>query len=260
MKIIIDGLTVHYKTYGDNTKQPLIFFGGLPMKFFSMEANRIDTDLFKNIFAKYFYVIIADNPGFGESDPPPNTWSFKDYARFFNIFIKQIGISNPIIMGKSWGGGIALTYAINFPNDIKALVLVNAATNRDTKRFIVKLGTVIMKSLIKIITTKVFPMILKKYLLNGLLNVPYAKINANTFNKYLPMYNTILDFKLEIDYQKLKMPLILVWGKDDFWVPVENAYKIYKDVKNSKLLLFKGGHLMMEQNPQEVIEKIIENL
>lgn len=55
-KIIVDGLTVCYQTYGDSAKQPLLFFGGLPMKFFSMEANeQIDFNFFKKVFAQYFY-------------------------------------------------------------------------------------------------------------------------------------------------------------------------------------------------------------
>jgi pimeloyl-ACP methyl ester carboxylesterase len=70
---------------------------------------------------------------------------------FFNIFVKQIGISKPIIMGKSWGGGIALTYAVSFPNDTKTLILVNSGTNEDAHRFFVKTGIAITKFFIKII-------------------------------------------------------------------------------------------------------------
>lgn len=262
-KIIVDGLTVRYQTFGDNTKQPLLFFGGLPMKFFSVEANeQIDFNFFKKVFAKYFYLIIADNPGFGESDPPPRIWSFIDYAKFFNALVKQIGISKPIIMGKSWGGGIALTYAVNFPNDTKALILVNSGTNmlEGPNRFFVKFGIAIIKLLIKMITSKIVPMSTKKYFLTGLLDIPSEKINKSTLNKYLIMEETIFNLKTEISYKELKMPLILVWGKDDFWAPVKNAHKIHRDVKNSILLLFEGKHLMMEKRPQEVIEKIIESL
>lgn len=260
-KIIVNGLTIRYQTYGDSAKQPLLFFGGLPMKFFSAEANeQIDFNLFKEVFAKYFYLIIADNPGFGESDPPSRIWSFIDYAKFFNAFVKQIGISKPIIMGKSWGGGIALTYAVNFPNDTKALILVNSGINEDADRFFVKFGIAITKFFIKIITSRIVPMSIKKYFISGLLNVPSEKINKNTFNKYLIMEDTIFDFVTEITHRELKIPLILVWGKHDFWAPVKNAYMIHKEVKNSVLLLFEGKHLMMEKRPQEVIEKIIESL
>ena len=260
-KIVVDDLTIRYQTYGDSTKQPLLFFGGLPMKFFSKEANeRVDFNFWKTVFAKYFYLIIADNPGFGESDPPSRIWSFIDYAKFFNTFVKQIGISKPIIMGKSWGGGIALTYAISFPNDTKALILVNSGTNEDADRFFIKFGIAITKFFIKVITSRIVPMSIKKYFLAGLLNIPSEKINKSTFNKYLIMEDTIFDFVSEIDYRELRMPLILVWGEDDFWAPVKNAYKIHEDVKNSVLLLFKGKHLMMEKRPQEVIEKIMENL
>ncbi|MEK7074946.1 MAG: hypothetical protein AAB968_04225, partial [Patescibacteria group bacterium] len=68
------------------------------------------------------------------------------------------------------------------------------------------------------------------------------------------------NFKTEITHRELKTPLILVWGKHDFWAPVGNAYKMHEDVKNSVLLLFEGKHLMMEKRPQEVIERIIESL
>jgi|SRR3989344_4817943 len=257
---VIDDLTIHYKTYGDNTKPPLLFVGGLPMKFFSKEANEsIDFKAWRNVFAQHFYLIIVDNPGFGESDPPPHFWSFSDYSDFFNEFLNQTGISDPTVMGKSWGGGIAASYAVNYPENTKALVLVNSGVNEDINRFEVRVGSATLKLFSKVLTSKTTPLSMKKYFISGLLNVPPEKIDRSTIERYSIMSSVILDFK-PVNYGELKSPLILVWGKDDFWAPVENAYMLHENIPNSTLLLFDGKHLMMEKNPKEVIEKVVENL
>lgn len=60
--------------------------------------------------------------------------------------------------------------------------------------------------------------------------------------------------------KKLKMPVIIVWGDKDKVTPLEEAKRIHEKVKNSTLHAFKGGHLVLEKNPKEVIYGIVKQL
>ncbi len=128
MKITIDNLTVHYETYGDNTKQPLVLIGGWPMNLLSLNLVNFDPTPILNELTKHFYVILPENPGFLRSDPPKTVWSVYDYGKYIHEFIKTLDIQNPIVVGKSFGGGVTLTYANMYPDDrIKSVIIIDGA-------------------------------------------------------------------------------------------------------------------------------------
>jgi pimeloyl-ACP methyl ester carboxylesterase len=55
------------------------------------------------------------------------------------------------------------------------------------------------------------------------------------------------------------MPTLILWGKEDGLISVENAYSFNKDIKNSKLVIFnKVGHVPNEEAPQKVAKAIYD--
>lgn len=60
---------------------------------------------------KDFHIIAIDLPGHGESLPsndPKNIYNFPGYARVIHNILNQLNISNPVLVGHSLGGHIAL--------------------------------------------------------------------------------------------------------------------------------------------------------
>src|SRR5690606_23746443 len=54
-------------------------------------------------------------------------FSVSDYAELVHIFIKKIGILNPIVIGHSFGGRIGIKFASTFPDVLERLVLTGSA-------------------------------------------------------------------------------------------------------------------------------------
>ena len=49
----------------------------------------------------------------------------------------------------------------------------------------------------------------------------------------------------------LQQPALIMWGEEDTFVPVENAYKFEKDLVNDTLIIYSNiGHIPMEEIPQ----------
>jgi pimeloyl-ACP methyl ester carboxylesterase len=72
-------------------------------------------------------VIYLDHRGNGRSDPAaPETWDLAQWGDDVYAFCEALGISRPIVYGASFGGAVAMSYAIRHPGHPGKLVLVSA--------------------------------------------------------------------------------------------------------------------------------------
>lgn len=74
--------------------------------------------------AKTRRVIIVDRPGRGYSTRPSDGWRLASQAALIREAVKARGVSRPIVVGQSFGGAVALRYALDFNDDLAGLVLL----------------------------------------------------------------------------------------------------------------------------------------
>ena len=73
-------------------------------------------------------VIAFDRPGHGRSERPKHIdVTVEVQARLLHDALKQLHVERPIVVGHSWGGALALVYAINYPKEVAGVVLVAPA-------------------------------------------------------------------------------------------------------------------------------------
>jgi pimeloyl-ACP methyl ester carboxylesterase len=67
-------------------------------------------------------------PGFGGSaDLPGRSFSLAGYAAWCDEFLRVLGVDEPaVVVGHSFGGGVAIVLAHDFPERVRSLVLVNS--------------------------------------------------------------------------------------------------------------------------------------
>ncbi len=104
-----DGRRASYELIGSG--EPAIYLQGGPG--FSANLLRDDAKLLSERFA----VHLIDPPGSGESSPPddPSGYDHIGHARFYDEVRRALGVHAATIMGTSFGGTVALTYAALFP-------------------------------------------------------------------------------------------------------------------------------------------------
>ncbi|HEY0517385.1 MAG TPA: alpha/beta hydrolase [Solirubrobacteraceae bacterium] len=104
-----DGRRAAYEVIGEGP--PLLYFQGGPG--FSAALLRPDAEL----LADYFAVHLIDPAGSGGSTAPsdPSQYDHIGHARFYEEVRRALGIGAARIMGISFGGIVALTYASLFP-------------------------------------------------------------------------------------------------------------------------------------------------
>lgn len=113
----INGLNVTYYRLGSG--RPLLFLHG----------GRVRARTFRRLItllSRRYSIIAPDIPGYGGSDTPRDTWSFVEYAAFFNTFLNHLDLEKVTLVGYSMGGGIAANLAVT-SNRIEKLVLIDAS-------------------------------------------------------------------------------------------------------------------------------------
>lgn len=258
-KMDIDGLRIRYFILGNKQNPTLVFVHGWPMNLVTLKT--IDSLMFINELAKYFYVIIPQLPGFFRSEPPKNLWSMENYADFAHQFIRKLNLDKPILMGKSFGGGVAAMYAYKYSSDISKLILVDSATVPERTKLtwfkIVKPIAVLSRWLI---VRSWFPFVLKKIIISKFVGVPKEFIQRDNFARYLIMVDIFISYSRYFDARAIKVPTLIVWGEKDRVTPFREAKRLNKEIPSSKLITFPGGHLVFETKPKEVISGIMNAL
>lgn len=113
--LTVDGASVHVLVQGSGPDLVLIHgaSGNLRDFTFSLAGQLRDR----------YRVIMVDRPGFGHSDPlPAGDTSLAAQATRIRAALTQLEVKNPIVLGQSYGGAVALAWALDAPP--AALVLV----------------------------------------------------------------------------------------------------------------------------------------
>jgi 3-oxoadipate enol-lactonase len=108
---------LHYTVHGRGT--PLLLIHGLG-------SSGIDWDAQTAALAVDYQVIAPDLRGHGRSPRPAGPWSMRDFADDLLALLDRLGIESAHVMGLSLGGGIAFQLAVQAPQRVRSLVIVNS--------------------------------------------------------------------------------------------------------------------------------------
>jgi pimeloyl-ACP methyl ester carboxylesterase len=117
----VDGHPVHYVELG--TGPDLVLLHGA-----SGNTRDFTFDLAGKL-AKSYRVIIFDRPGLGHTPPLKRSGvTIVDQADLLSKAAQQLGAQTPIVAGQSFGGAVAMAWAVNHPERISAVVSMAGAT------------------------------------------------------------------------------------------------------------------------------------
>ncbi len=71
--------------------------------------------------------VALDMPSFGRSTPLAGVPEIDRYADAVLSFIEKRGLERPVVVGHSFGGSVAMSLGVRFPNRVSGMVLVDSA-------------------------------------------------------------------------------------------------------------------------------------
>lgn len=142
IKVHPAGYEVFYRTLGDAEETLLVLHGGPGV------SHRY-LDRLRELAGPSLRVVFYDQLGSGESDWPPEEepglWTVARFVQEVETVRSQLDLGVVHLLGLSWGGNLALQYALEHPADVKSLVLCNTGASapeivRGMARLKVELG------------------------------------------------------------------------------------------------------------------------
>ena len=207
--MIIKDINVNYIDYGQKDN-PIVLLHGWGQNIQMMKGLG-DQFSFTN------RIIIVDLPGYGQSEEPKTVWNVDDYVDCIKELLESLNVSNPIIIGHSFGGKIGLLYATKYK--VKKLVCLASPYKKSSKDKSLKV------KMLK--TAKKIPVLNK---LEGK--------NASEMMRKILVETVNCDITEEV--KKIKCPTLLIWGTMDKAVSINDAYQLEKLISNCGLVTYEG--------------------
>jgi pimeloyl-ACP methyl ester carboxylesterase len=114
---------MHVREWGRQDDVPLLFWHALGPEASGAELGEVAPA----IVDSGFHVLAVDGPGFGRSPAlPADGYRLESLVELLHQLADGRALERPVLMGHSWGGAIAVTYAGSYPEDVRALVLLDS--------------------------------------------------------------------------------------------------------------------------------------
>jgi pimeloyl-ACP methyl ester carboxylesterase len=118
----VGSMRVHYAAQGDGP--PVVLIHGA-----SGNLRDFTFSLTKKLAAAGLRAVAFDRPGLGWSDRAPvRGWSPMTQARVLRSAAGELGIERPVVVGHSWGGAVAMAWAVETPGAVRGVVSLAGAT------------------------------------------------------------------------------------------------------------------------------------
>lgn len=207
--------------------------------------------------------IAVDLPGHGERKEslPPSSITIESYARCLDGFLSSMGVSEAVVCGHSMGGGIALQYALMYPEKTRGLVLVcTGATMWVNPEFMEELRRDHVEALRKFVGRYGLSKSSPPQVLEQILS------QARRCSKEVAVadFQACHVFDVRERLSEIKAPTLVVVGEEDKLTPIKLSRFLHENIPNSELVVVKNaGHFPMLESPNELnkaIEKFLTKL
>ena len=221
-----------------------------------------------------FHTIAIDMPPFGFSERPvDNTYSRQDQAKRIIGLLDTLQIKKAILVGHSYGGRSTMEAVFSNPKRFSALVLVNVALDFDTTPSDTRLRDAAfsippVRSMI-VASALTNPLLTQK-LLESFVYDPTVwtpervviyqqplglKNSTNDLGEWLvrDMFalSTPAASNTESSYQKLDIPVLIIWGDKDTVTPLPQGEHIARLIPHAEFVVLPNvGHIPQIENVQ----------
>lgn len=254
----IDGMRIHYQEFGDAAAPPIVMIHGYTASVYSWRSSA------PMIAGSGFRVLLVDLVGFGYSDKPRHfEYTIDAQARMVTRLMDRLGIGQAVLAGCSYGGAIAATMALDSPERVEKLILVDSVINDDLRSHpILKLCSV--PGVGEVVTPFIAnsPSLLRKRMATTLARANHHLITQDRVKAIIrPLraadgHRSLLATsrnwhanRIERDAHLISRPTLIVWGEEDTVTPLEHGYYLRDAIPGSRLMVFKDcGHVPQEEN------------
>lgn len=274
--IEVDGLKVHVRILGEG--EPVFLLHG---SFASLHT----WDAWQQAMSPYYQTISLDFPGHGLTGPDSlKRYSTKDYSELVRALAQKLNLSQYHVAGNSMGGGVALQHASDYPGNVISLNLIDSggapAAERGTTDstsqkkantggawiFQVARHPVFSKLLLSCTPKFLFALNMEQVYgddskVTDEVTTRYYELMLREGNRQATLDRLSQPRNSNIQFERLTMPTLILWGAEDTWIPVAQGKRLQQALPGSNLVILNGvGHVPMEESPTETVAEYLSFL
>jgi len=229
---------IYYEIHGEGP--PLLMLHGWGSHLNNFSAL---IDEYKNRYKVY----ALDFPGFGQTPEPKHAMSIYDYAELTEGFMDAMNLLDPIILGHSFGGRVALI--IGSKRKLSKLIITGGAgikPERSAGYYIKTYGYKFIRILSKVpLLNFVFAEMVEDY---------RKKVGSSDYNAASPMMRQILSKVVSQDLRHhlkdITGSCLLIWGELDTATPLKDGMLMEQEIPHAGLAVIKKGthYAFLEQH------------
>lgn len=255
------GMQVHLRDEGPrDDPQPIVLLHGT-------SASLHTWDGWADALKGQRRVIRMDLPGFGLTGPmPDNNYGLTHYVAFVAALLDKLGVSQAVVAGNSFGGNLAWKLAVDQPQRVSRLVLVDAAGYPyDPKS--VPIGFKIAQiPWLRPVMRNVLPRRMIESSVRNVYGDP-GKVTPELVDRYYELtlragnrqalgerFRQSPGGQYAAQIPSVTQPTLILWGGQDHLIPPDNAEHFQRDIAGSRLVVFDGlGHVPHEEDPATTV-------
>lgn len=259
--LAIDGMLVHLRDQGPrDDPAPIVLLHGTSASLHTWEGWAAALQTKRR-------VISLDLPGFGLTGPfPDGDYRMAHYSAFLSHVLDQLQVPRAVVAGNSFGGQLAWQFALDHPQRVERLVLVDAAGYpRNATSIPIGFRLAQIPALAPLMAN-----LLPRQMIEASIRNVYgdpSKVSDELIDRYYEL--TLRAGNREALRQRfiqaeagqgftriaeLKVPTLIIWGGRDELIPPDNAERFNRDIQGSRLVLFDDpGHVPQEEDPSRTV-------
>jgi len=262
--VAVDGMSVHLRDEGPrDDPEPIILLHGTG-------ASLHTWDAWTEVLKAQHRVIRVDLPGFGLTGPTMDgNYQMPVYTHFMNSLMDTLQIKRAVLAGNSFGGDVSWQTAVDYPDRVSRLILVDATgyvTTADSVPIAFKIVQVPLLS-------KLLGSILPRSVIESSIRNVYAdpnKVTSELVDRYYDLALRAGNRKAiaarfaqnkpgqnESAIKQIKVPTLILWGGLDRLITPDNAEKFHRDIAGSQVIIFENlGHVGHEEDPTATVAAV----
>jgi len=226
------------------------------------------------LLADHYTVLAPDFVGHGHSDKPTGDYSLGSFANWMRDLLVVLDIGPATVVGQSFGDGVAMQFAYQFPERCERLVLVDAGGLGREVNWALRLVTL---PAAEYVLPVVFPSFVRGWgdavarfaERTGFRSVPavevwrsYRSLTEREHRQaFVHTMRSVIDpggqtvSAMDRLYLAERIPTLIVWGELDRIIPVAHAYEALRAAPHARLEVMPGlGHFPHSEDPVRFVE------
>lgn len=196
-------------------------------------------------------------PGHGESQGE-GMRTIPEYREFLKDFFNALGLKNIVLGGHSLGGGIVQDFALRYPEKLKAIMLIGTGARLR-----------VLPEALEALRQMAEGLTEPKFEPWGFAENASPEVLAEGKREWAKTgsgvrYRDLLAcdrFDIMAELEKIRLPALILCGRDDRLTPVKYADYLYKKIAGSKMEIIEGaGHMVMLEAPGALSQAILRFL